>query len=823
MNLRHTLLFAGIFVISAESVAADPPPVDVLLPPGAIRRFGDAWFGHPGGVSASVLSPDGKWLATAASQSVILWDAKTGQAIRRFAAVRANFHGGMSLAFAPDGTRLAAGGGLSGDLFVWDPARGKELHHSAGTKAQTDVVTFTPDGKELIVSRGKATEILDATNWKVVRTIPSASRLYSPVGPTLIGSTDIGGRVYLVDPLGKRAPTMLNVDTHPSGIALAPDGKTLAAFSVFGRLELWSIPDGEKLKAAEVNGDVTAAVMSFTPDGKYLFLSIPERTTCWDLSTFKVAQHFPKPLNGRVTGLHALPDGDTLLVCSSDGAVGRFSRKTGNRLAGEKQYISGVEGAATRDGRWLAVSDRTGRLDLWDTTTGKLVRTIYESGKPVSHLAFSPDGKILAFCRERGAELWDVATGRLVDSESDAILKREDDNRYQFSSGPGPTMKLLDVGAGDRVLLATSDRMRGDKLVVWSVSAKTVRTIARGSYAHGALTPDGKTAVVPIRNPGLAFFDTDTGTELRRIIWKRDKPNVSADRVTAMTLSPDGRRLAVATDDSHVHFCDPATGQDLAVFPPIKGRADVPPNRATRIEVGVGFRSLAFSSDGHWLLTAGPNREIRLWETVTRREVHRFAGHEGGVTFVGFGPSGRTILSTGLDGAAYQWDLRPPAAAGRLAWDDLADSDPAIAYRAGWVMTDDPKATLDLMRVKLPPVVGPTPAELTRLIADLNADRFALREAAVRTLTDLGPLATPALKQAAAGELSPEARERVTKILDRRVDDLSPAALRAVRAVAVLERIGTPDAIAQLKAWAAGANGAPLTEEARAAVARAGR
>lgn len=111
---------------------------------------------------------------------------------------------------------------------------------------------------------------------------------------------------------------------------------------------------------------------------------------------------------------------------------------------------------------------------------------------------------------------------------------------------------------------------------------------------------------------------------------------------------------------------------------------------------------------------------------------------------MGFGPGGKTVLSAGNDGAAYQWELRPPVVAGRSAWNDLADGDPAVAYRAGWVMTDEPKVTLDLVRAKLPPVGRPTPAELARLIADLNADRFAARESAVRTLIELGPLATPA-------------------------------------------------------------------------------
>ena len=74
---------------AAEPLAVQPRkvpavPQDVLLPAGAVRRFGDARFRHPGGISASALSPDGKRLATAADHSVVLWDTATGTALHRF-------------------------------------------------------------------------------------------------------------------------------------------------------------------------------------------------------------------------------------------------------------------------------------------------------------------------------------------------------------------------------------------------------------------------------------------------------------------------------------------------------------------------------------------------------------------------------------------------------------------------------------------------------------------------------------------------------------------------------------------------------------------
>jgi hypothetical protein len=69
--------------------------------------------------------------------------------------------------------------------------------------------------------------------------------------------------------------------------------------------------------------------------------------------------------------------------------------------------------------------------------------------------------------------------------------------------------------------------------------------------------------------------------------------------------------------------------------------------------------------------------------------------------------------------------------------------------------------------------------------------------------------------------VSPESRQRLDTLLNGvRGPDLTPDGLRADRAVEVLERIRTPDAVRVLKEWSAGPEGAALADSARSAVAR---
>ena len=88
-------------------------------------------------------------------------------------------------------------------------------------------------------------------------------------------------------------------------------------------------------------------------------------------------------------------------------------------------------------------------------------------------------------------------------------------------------------------------------------------------------------------------------------------------------------------------------------------------------------------------------------------------------------------------------------------------------------------------------------------------------------LERLGELTEPAVRQALAGKRTPESRRRLEQILEPLDEPVaSPEALRVLRAVEVLERLGTPEAEQVLQSLATGAPEARLTQEAKAALGR---
>jgi hypothetical protein len=110
---------------------------------------------------------------------------------------------------------------------------------------------------------------------------------------------------------------------------------------------------------------------------------------------------------------------------------------------------------------------------------------------------------------------------------------------------------------------------------------------------------------------------------------------------------------------------------------------------------------------------------------------------------------------------------------------------------------------------------------VAKLLADLDDDRFEVREQAARELEGLGPLAEPALRQALAGRPSAEAKRRLTALLEKRAAATpTPEEVRAIRVVEALEQAGTAAARRLLTDLAGGVAEARLTREAKAALQR---
>jgi hypothetical protein len=240
-------------------------------------------------------------------------------------------------------------------------------------------------------------------------------------------------------------------------------------------------------------------------------------------------------------------------------------------------------------------------------------------------------------------------------------------------------------------------------------------------------------------------------------------------------------------------------------------------------------RTFAVSPDGRFLATDRAEvSALSVWDLATGEEVARRGGYGALVHVMAFSPDGKALASGHADGTALVWDVSAlpavkAAATDRdAAWTDLRSADAAKAYRAMLALAADP-AGVKFLRDRVKPAPEVPAARLQKLVADLDGDKYATREAATAALKKLGDAADGQLQALLRGKLSAEQYRRITDVLaSREMTESDPDRLRDLRTVEVLERVGSAEADAVLAELAKGAAGARLTREAAGAAWRRG-
>jgi hypothetical protein len=329
----------------------------------------------------------------------------------------------------------------------------------------------------------------------------------------------------------------------------------------------------------------------------------------------------------------------------------------------------------------------------------------------------------------------------------------------------------------------------------------------------------------PGRPAPLSFLlrEVATGKEILRLRQPDGLGGVQAFAPDGRTVLAVGARQERAGDsyrcESTLHFWEVATMKERLTIP--CGSSDQWIQRA------------AYAPDGRTLATArNLDGAIQLWDLLTGKELPpRFtSGVE--VSSLAFSPDSQRLASAHRDGTILVWDLtfagrhtehgQQKVDAGQMQqwWDDLASEDARRAFIAVNKLAAEPQSTLSLLRERLHPATELQPEKLRGLIAELDSRQFPQREAAKKQLAAFGEQAGPVLRAALQNHLSAEQRRSIEQLLDTLYVVRLPKVVRHIRAIEILERIGTPEAREVLKNLTKGAPDARLTKEAKASLNR---
>jgi WD40 repeat protein len=800
------------------------------LPDGAVARVGSNRLRHGQHVGNLTLSPDGRLLASSGGGRLRLWDAATGKLLQHIACPgQKTTQDGY---FSADGKTILV---MDGNVCRWfDVSSGKEVRHLdvdlQEKNSKRPAVALAPTGDRLALYDGRDLVVYDLPSgaerqrWTIDLDIGNSLN-FSRDG-TLLSAMEADRKrrkdvLRLFDVRNGKNLGRFDLPDYIGRFCFTPDGKLLAGCSQSGETFVWKVPGGELLH--RVKSGVPTTTIAFAPDSRTLAYSGPDQdVVLFDTAAGKVLRHLPAYWT-----VHCVfsPDGSTLSASNRANVISQWDCATGRRLDASASPIAGYQRLRfSEDGKHLL--GWAGELLELDWRTGKEIRRFPDpvGGGWNFFVAVSRDGTRLVRAKP-SVELgvWDTGTGNQLLALNPGDLgcsyinwaspSFSPDGRRLYGGRRNGILQAWDVDSGAEHKPAAKD--------VWhpyltDVSADGRRlAVARDDQ----LTPaEGASEVV--------VLDLPTGREIRHF---RPAPRaVGQDTLHSLVFSPDGNLVAGAGGV----YGPRATGQTLPGTGLVMA-VDVRTGRHLILQPGLSrwLSAAAFSPDNRVLATGGDDGLVRLWEVVSGKQRGAFVAKDG-VGAVAFSPDGR-LLASGGEGPALVWDvngraLHPtssePFTAGdkdRL-WQALADEYAEAAYAAVRQLLARPAPAVDLLAARLRPVPGVAPERLLGLLRDLESDDFNARERATVELERVADVVEQPVRTALKTARSAETKKRLERVLDA-VDASEPERLRQVRAVEVLEGIGTPDAWRVLNQLAGGAPGARLTREAQSSLQRGRR
>lgn len=802
-------------------------------------------------LSCATLSPDGQKLAVGNQDATItLWDLATG---KEAIVIKSNPPMvASSLVFAPDGKSVVA---RSFDTFLrqYDLSEGKEIRKfGEAPNPQKPInffftpnsVAFSADGKTLMT----AAFSFENGNNQINGMVKSWEVESGKEQPVIKGPSIQGG-------------------FHT--VSLAPDGKSSAWAHYTGIVHIWDTAAGKELRQINAGGGY-ALVLNYSRDGKQIALRTADQLVrLWDLAEGKELQKFEnksgqaEAFGGEMlrrkgfymppSSMAFTPDGSRLAAGTDATTIRQWDLKTGKEIAGLAAGHHGAVLATALSGDGKTVVTRSSfTAHLWQAGTGKETSRL---SLPIDTYlsSLSPTGQTLAVgCTDGTIRIYDVAAGKEATHwkavtegmQGMATLALSPDGKTVATRSYDMTLHIWDVASGKqlRLLADAGTANNGDIKMVALDRAYPVNPMPMnlvfspdGTLLAGmaASNPNGAAPVGRgVQNGTLRLWDVSTGKQIRQ--FERPRNNAG---IAVFAFSPDGRTIATADYGTTITLWEAASGKERSQIgvKPAAEKKEAAQAPGIMPFMNPTYTCLAFSPDGSVLGAGLVDGGVRFWNPMTGAERGQFKGHTGQVTSLAFAGDGKHLVSGAYDATALVWDApvegeKPPAVQieakqAELLWEDLADGDAAKAFQAVRMLSQVPRQSVPLLKDRVQAIKPPDAKLIEQLVADLDSNAFVKRKKAEEELEKLGELAEDALRKALEAKPGLEVQKRLEGLLAKLVTGapLPAQQLRTVRALEVLEAAGTPEAKEVLKTVAAGAAGARVTKDARAALDRLGQ
>ena len=534
------------------------------------------------------------------------------------------FGGILSVAFSPDGERLAAGD-TNGEIHLWRVSDGQTLLSYRGHTHWVRSVAWSPDGQTLASgSDDQTVRLWNPSSGQCLKTLQGHTNwiwavAWSPDGQTLAsGAADQTVRLWSYSS-GQCLKTLQGHTNWIWAVAWSPDGQTLASGGADQTVRLWSLSSGQCLKTLQGH---TARVWSvaWSPDGQTLASGSEDQAIrLWNSSSGKCL----KILQGHASYICAVawnPDGQSLASGGADQTVRLWNPSSGQCLKTLQGHTARVRSVTwSPDGRILASGDEDQIVRLWNPSGGQCLITLQGYAARVRSVTWSPDGRILASgSADQTVRLWSPSSGQ-------CLKTLQGHTSYVCSVAWSPDGQLLASGAADQTVR------------LWNPSSGQCLKILQGHtnwICSVTWSPDGQLLASGSDDQTVRLWNSTSGQCLKTF-------QGHTNWVWSVAWSPDGRILASGSADQTVRLWNPSSGQCLRTLQEHTARV----------------WSVAWSPDGQTLASGAADQAVRLWNPSSGQCFRTLKEHNARVWAVVWSPDGRVLASASADETIKLWDV----------------------------------------------------------------------------------------------------------------------------------------------------------------------
>jgi WD40 repeat protein len=381
-------------------------------------------------------------------------------------------------------------------------------------------------------------------------------------------------------------------------------------FSVNGQEVKLRLPKGVSYNTATAN---------FSPNGKYVITAQMDNLyNLWDVQTGKYlggASYQNSSPNSYVRSKFSPrttedPEGGKYyFIIGNKYFISIFETKTNNLIT--DIYPNSLVRSAefSPDGKFLLSASVNGISEIWDVTTGKLVRKIKKTFHFLDVLyyaTYSQDGKnILTAFGDKKARIWDVKTGKQLKK-----LKGHKGDIFEANYSPVQANSLT-----SQYILTESEDLSA---IIWDAQTGKRLFQLRGHTVQiqkSCFSPDARYVVTASLDSTAIVWETETGKIVHHL-------KGHTGELYDVAFSPNGKYIATCSEDKTIILWSLETGK---IVLKLTG------HEYAVLDINFSLPSSTDSIGGEYLVSASKDASAIIWETSTGKLFQHLKGRTQGV------------------------------------------------------------------------------------------------------------------------------------------------------------------------------------------------